>query len=124
MIYKVEFKPRALKDLKGLPASESVRIVAKAEALQNGLEGDVKRLTHFTPEYRLRVGAHLKFLHVCVISLSSTDLWRRGPGRGGVLLQPLSLSLSPLARGEGTRKGVFVKLRLPRKNGHRSCVRH
>jgi len=56
VIYQVEFKPRALKDLKGLPVMESVRIVAKAEALQNDLEGDVKRLTHFTPEYRLRVG--------------------------------------------------------------------
>jgi mRNA interferase RelE/StbE len=56
MIYHVEFKPRALKDLKGLPVAESLRIVAKAEALQNDLEGDVKRLTNFTPEYRLRVG--------------------------------------------------------------------
>lgn len=26
------------------------------EGLQNDLAGDVKRLTHFTPEYRLRVG--------------------------------------------------------------------
>ena len=56
MIYKVEFKPRALKDLRGLPVMESVRIVAKAEALQNDLDGEVKRLTNFTPEYRLRVG--------------------------------------------------------------------
>jgi len=56
MIYHAEFKPRALKDLKELPVTEIVRIVAKAEALQNDLEGDVKRLTHFTPEYRLRVG--------------------------------------------------------------------
>jgi mRNA interferase RelE/StbE len=56
MIYQVEFKPRALKDLKGLPVAESVRLVARAEALQNDLDGDVKRLTHFTPEYRLRVG--------------------------------------------------------------------
>ena len=30
--------------------------MAKAEALQNDLAGDVKHLTHFTPEYRLRVG--------------------------------------------------------------------
>jgi len=58
MTYHVEFKPRALKDLKGLPVEESVRIVTKAEALQNDLEGDVKRLTHFTPEYRLRVGKY------------------------------------------------------------------
>ena len=56
MTYKVEFKPRALKDLKGIPSAEGVRIVAKAEALQNNLDGDVKRLTNFSPEYRLRVG--------------------------------------------------------------------
>jgi mRNA interferase RelE/StbE len=56
MIYQVEFKPRALKDLNGLPTAESTRILAKAEALQNNLDGDVKRLTNFTPEYRLRVG--------------------------------------------------------------------
>ena len=56
MFYQVEFKPRALKDLKSLPVAERLRIVDKAEALQRNLEGDVKRLTNFTPEYRLRVG--------------------------------------------------------------------
>jgi mRNA interferase RelE/StbE len=56
MTYQIEFKPRALKDLKRLSATERVRIVAKAEALQDDLDGDVKRLTNFTPEYRLRVG--------------------------------------------------------------------
>ncbi len=28
----------------------------KIEGMQNNLQGDVKRLTNFTPEYRLRVG--------------------------------------------------------------------
>ena len=56
MKYGIDFKPRALKDLKALPAGESRRIVAKAEALRAGLTGDVKKLTNFTPEYRLRVG--------------------------------------------------------------------
>ena len=28
----------------------------KIEAMQSDLAGDVKRLTNFTPEYRLRVG--------------------------------------------------------------------
>lgn len=32
--------------------------MSKIEALQNNLEGDVKRLTNFTPEYRLRVGIY------------------------------------------------------------------
>ena len=56
MKYRLEFKPRALKDLKALPVADNRRIVAKAEALQDGLTGDVKKLTNFTPEYRLRVG--------------------------------------------------------------------
>jgi mRNA interferase RelE/StbE len=34
------------------------RIVEKVEALQNDLAGDVKKLTNFTPEYRLRVGEY------------------------------------------------------------------
>ncbi|VAX35587.1 3'(2'),5'-bisphosphate nucleotidase [hydrothermal vent metagenome] len=33
-------------------------IFVKIECLQKGLEGDVKRLTNFTPEYRLRVGSY------------------------------------------------------------------
>lgn len=56
MTYGVEFKPRALKDLKGLAVGARERIIAKAEELRNNLAGDVKRLTNFTPEYRLRVG--------------------------------------------------------------------
>ena len=54
--YGIKFKPRALKDLKALPTGESRRIIAKTEALWDGLTGDVKKLTNFTPEYRLRVG--------------------------------------------------------------------
>ena len=37
-------------------AAEAHRIVAKIEALETDLSGDVKRLTNFTPEYRLRAG--------------------------------------------------------------------
>ena len=58
MKFEVEFKPKAWKDLTGLPVDQSRRIVAKAEALQNDLAGDVKKLTNFTPEYRLRVGQY------------------------------------------------------------------
>ncbi len=56
MTYEIEFKPRALKDLKVLPESAKRRVIAKIEALRNDLAGDVKRLTNFTSEYRLRVG--------------------------------------------------------------------
>ena len=44
------------------------------------------------------------------ISLSSTDLWRRGSGEEAPFSSPLSLSLSPLVRGEGTRI-CLVKIR-------------
>ena len=56
MYYEIEFKPRAIKDLKAFPESGRKRLVAKIEALQNDLKGDVKKLTNFQPEYRLRVG--------------------------------------------------------------------
>jgi len=32
------------------------RILEKLEALKENLQGDVKKLTNFTPEYRLRIG--------------------------------------------------------------------
>ena len=55
MNYQIQFKPRAIKDLKKLPASEYDRIIPTIEALHDDLSGDVKKLTNFTPEYRLRV---------------------------------------------------------------------
>lgn len=55
MEYVVQFKPRAIKDLKSIHPDTSDRIIAKIELLQNNLSGDVKKLTNFTPEYRLRV---------------------------------------------------------------------
>ena len=56
MIYEIEFRPRALKDLRALDRNEARRIIEKVRAMKNDLAGDVKRLTNFTPEYRLRVG--------------------------------------------------------------------
>lgn len=56
MNYDIAFKPRAIKDLESFPAAQRRRILAKIEDLKNDLAGDVKRLTDFTPEYRLRVG--------------------------------------------------------------------
>jgi mRNA interferase RelE/StbE len=58
MEYRIQFKPRAIKDLKALPKETVRRIVKKIEALQNNLEGDVKKLTNYSPEYRLRVGTY------------------------------------------------------------------
>ena len=56
MEYQIEFKPKAIKDLEEFPVNVRERIINKIEAMQDDLQGDVKRLTNFTPEYRLRVG--------------------------------------------------------------------
>ncbi len=56
MRYKVELKPRACKDLRRISRVDAARIVDALEKLEEDLAGDVKRLTGFTPEYRLRVG--------------------------------------------------------------------
>ena len=53
---RVEFKPRAIKDLEALDRPVARRILEKIRGLEHGLSGDVKHLTKFTPEYRLRVG--------------------------------------------------------------------
>jgi mRNA interferase RelE/StbE len=53
---RVEFKPRAVKDLEALERKVAQRVLAKIRGLENNLAGDVKRLTNYTPEYRLRVG--------------------------------------------------------------------
>jgi len=56
MKYQVELKPRAVKDLKRIPKGDGKRIVEKLKLLEDNLRGDVKRLTNYTPEYRMRVG--------------------------------------------------------------------
>ena len=54
--YNITFKPRALKDGKRIPREQLIRIFEAIENLSEGLKGDVKRLTNYSPEYRLRVG--------------------------------------------------------------------
>ena len=56
MKYLVGFKPRALRDLDSMVSNDRARIIDKIELMTENLRGDVKRLTNFTPEYRLRVG--------------------------------------------------------------------
>ncbi|MBT3368040.1 MAG: type II toxin-antitoxin system RelE/ParE family toxin [Nitrospina sp.] len=56
MKYRIEFKPRALKDCRKISKFELAHIFEHIENMSGGLKGDVKRLTNFTPEYRLRVG--------------------------------------------------------------------
>jgi mRNA interferase RelE/StbE len=54
--YDVQFKPRAVRDIERLPSRIQAQVLARIEEMSNDLKGDVKRLTNFTPEYRLRVG--------------------------------------------------------------------
>lgn len=58
MVYTIVFKPQATKDLKRMSTDHASRVVARIEAMSIDLHGDVKRLTDFTPEYRLRVGEY------------------------------------------------------------------
>jgi mRNA interferase RelE/StbE len=56
MTYSIGFKPRASRDLNDLDRVTFDRVMAKIHALREDLAGDVKKLTNFTPNYRLRVG--------------------------------------------------------------------
>jgi mRNA interferase RelE/StbE len=56
MKYEIELKPKAVKDLDSLQPKDARRIIERIRRMENNLEGDVKRLANFTPEYRLRVG--------------------------------------------------------------------
>ena len=56
MRYQVVLKPRATKDVNALAHGEREKVLEKTCALADNLHGDVKRLTNFTPSYRLRVG--------------------------------------------------------------------
>jgi mRNA interferase RelE/StbE len=56
MKYGIDFKPKAVKDLRSLPKQIQSKILEKIQLMENDLAGDVKKLTNFTPEYRLRVG--------------------------------------------------------------------
>lgn len=56
MQYTLELKPRAMKDLKRIQRQDASRILDALERVCSDLAGDVKKLTDFTPEYRLRIG--------------------------------------------------------------------
>ena len=56
MEYKIKFKPKAIRDCKSIDKKRLKLIFSKIELLSDSLQGDVKQLTNFTPEYRVRVG--------------------------------------------------------------------
>jgi len=56
MTYTSELKPKAIKELNSIPPKERKRIVTRIERMEEDLQGDVKKLTNHTPEYRMRAG--------------------------------------------------------------------
>ena len=55
MQYEIEIRRRAEKDLASIPKSDAQPIADAIFDLKNGLAGDIKKLTNFSPQYRLRV---------------------------------------------------------------------
>ena len=56
MRYEIEIRKRGEKDLASLPKADAQRIVDALFLLEDGLTGDIKKLTSALPEYRLRIG--------------------------------------------------------------------
>jgi mRNA interferase RelE/StbE len=54
--YSIEFKKSALKDLEKINKKDALKILFRIEKMEDSLSGDIKKLTNYTPEYRLRVG--------------------------------------------------------------------
>jgi len=64
MRYRVELKPKAEKDLKGLAPAVRGRVVERLLWLEDDLHGDVKRLSNHFPEYRMRAGDYRTLFEV------------------------------------------------------------
>ena len=56
MTYRIELKPKAEKDLKGMSLPDRKRVVERLRWLEDDLRGDVKRLSNHFPEFRMRAG--------------------------------------------------------------------
>ena len=56
--YEIIFLPRAERDLLAMDKTTAARIIAKIEAMSEGLAGDVIKLSGTVNSYRLRVGRH------------------------------------------------------------------
>ena len=56
MSYEIEIRRRAEKDLASISKSDAQKIADAIYSLENGLMGNIKKLTNHSPEYRLRVG--------------------------------------------------------------------
>ena len=56
---RVFIDAKALKDLKKIPKARAAQVLEKIETLENFPEvPNIKRLTHFEPPFRMRVGEY------------------------------------------------------------------
>jgi mRNA-degrading endonuclease RelE of RelBE toxin-antitoxin system len=53
---EIYYTETAVADLERLPTRIAMQIMRKIDRLQHGLQGDIKRLTQFDHDYRLRSG--------------------------------------------------------------------
>jgi mRNA interferase RelE/StbE len=64
-MYSVEWKKRAIKDLRKIDRAYQMQIVESVKRLESWPKcGNVKRLTNYKQEYRLRVGRYRVFFNV------------------------------------------------------------
>jgi mRNA interferase RelE/StbE len=54
--YRIEYAPSAIDDLRSLPKREADQILRKVARLENGLQGNIKRLQNADVGFRLRMG--------------------------------------------------------------------
>jgi mRNA interferase RelE/StbE len=53
---EISYTQIALEDLRSIPKRFAAQIITKITRLEKGLHGDIKRLTNFDCDYRLRCG--------------------------------------------------------------------
>jgi mRNA-degrading endonuclease RelE of RelBE toxin-antitoxin system len=53
---EVRYTDLALEDLRRIPKRFAAQIIAKVARMEGGLHGNIKRLTNFDCDYRLRCG--------------------------------------------------------------------
>ena len=64
MKYQVELKAKAEKDLKSLQKGDFAKVAERLQLLESDMQGDVKRLSNHSPEYRMRAGNYRALFEV------------------------------------------------------------
>ena len=82
-MYAIDFLDEAKASLKRMSPDVSSRIVKKIERMCNDMAGDVKRLTNFVPNYRLRVGDWRVLFEVEANTIVIHEIKHRSQAYGG-----------------------------------------